>query len=576
MVLLSPADGGGGNSGTARSAHVQQQSRLTTKLVAEDDDLAVGIELEDAMNLALAHNGVSPLRQVTVENRTSQTISGLRLELQIAAVDGIGDVAEPFIVELPPVAGVPEIAFSGANQRWQFNVPTFASLEEAHTTSISMAVYAPGRVLEATSQVRLLARDEWWFGAIPESLAAFVTPRSSSVRELVGEASALLERRTGDPSLQGYQGGSERAEEIARALYDAMVAREIRYINPPPSFEGSGQKIRSPHEVLDGRFGTCLDLATTYAAVLEEAGLHPVLALGEGHAFAGFLADEQQLPEMVTREPGTITTLVDVGLLIPVETVALTAGKGMSFEAARRETSSWWADRRENLVYLIDVVTAHRVVRPLPLVRTEGGIRVVEVESRAAETSSKKSYARPQPVESAPATKGGSRAQQTYPPRVARWRNSLLDLSFRNPLLNAKPGSNAIDLHVPHGSLAALEDMVFAGETLTLLPHDQIAEIHRARGARTAQDIEAEELDRVLRSDKAVFAAVSDGSYLNRLRGPAPQGAHRHGGDRGQQPVPHPWLPDVGGQPPPGNGAALLAARHVACSPRAHVHADHR
>ncbi len=31
------------------------------------------------------------------------------------------------------------------------------------------------------------------------------------------------------------------------------------------SFEGTGQKIREPREVLVDRWGTCLDLATTYA-----------------------------------------------------------------------------------------------------------------------------------------------------------------------------------------------------------------------------------------------------------------------------------------------------------------------
>lgn len=51
---------------------------------------------------------------------------------------------------------------------------------------------------------------------------------------------------------------------IAGAIYDAMRDRQIRYINPPASFEGTGQKIRPQHEVLVDRWSTCLDLATTY------------------------------------------------------------------------------------------------------------------------------------------------------------------------------------------------------------------------------------------------------------------------------------------------------------------------
>jgi hypothetical protein len=60
--------------------------------------------------------------------------------------------------------------------------------------------------------------------------------------------------------------------------------------------------------------------------------------------------------------------------------------------------------------------------------------------------------------------------------------------------------------------------MLFDGRSISLLPHDQIAEIHLQRGARTAQDIDAEELRSVLVEDAAVFAACTGSSYLSRLR----------------------------------------------------------
>ena len=115
-----------------------------------------------------------------------------------------------------------------------------------------------------------------------------------------------------------------------------MAARHVRYINPPPSFEGTGQKIRSPHEVLVERWGTCLDLATTYAAALEHAGLHPVLsAASTAHAFSGHLLEEQQLPDWWSRDPRVILNYVESGLLIPIETTQLSRAKGTrSFDAA--------------------------------------------------------------------------------------------------------------------------------------------------------------------------------------------------------------------------------------------------
>ena len=179
------------------------------------------------------------------------------------------------------------------------------------------------RTLRAEGTLRLLARDEWWARAIRESLAAFVTPRARAIQDLMSEASDLLGQTTGSPAVQGYQGGADRAMKIARAIYDAMGARNIRYINPPASFEGTGQKIRPPQEVLVDRWGTCLDLATTYASALEHAGLHPVLVVCEGHAFAGHLLDEQQLPELVLRDRKLILNYVESGLLIPIETTKL-------------------------------------------------------------------------------------------------------------------------------------------------------------------------------------------------------------------------------------------------------------
>ena len=54
-----------------------------------------------------------------------------------------------------------------------------------------------------------------------------------------------------------------------------------------------------------------------------------------------------------------------------------------------------------------------------------------------------------------------------------------------------RTGRGALDLHIPHGSLGAVEDMLFDGRSISLVPHDQLADIHIARGARTAQDIDA-------------------------------------------------------------------------------------
>ena len=481
-------------------------------LEATDGQLSATLVLESAMNYALAHNGISPLKALILRNDSDQPVRGLRLEVELTAPVA-GRVAAPLLLDLPEIDHHDQQSFT-MRAPWAFDAATFAQLDEAVMASVHARFYDSTRTLRAEGSLRLLARDEWWAESIKESLAAFVTPRARAIQDLLGEASDLLGQRTGSPSMEGYQGGADRAMKIANAIFDAMVARGIRYINPPPSFEGTGQKIREPREVLVDRWGTCLDLATTYAAALELAGLNPVLVLCPGHAFSGHLLDEQQLPERVLTDSKMVLNYFESGLFIPVETTMLCAGdRTPTFAEAQYATRSRWSD----VICLIDVAAAHRFVRPIPAVTLEEGVRVVEVERAASPGQAPPRPAVPR-VPEAPRTRGGERPVQDYPPRVARWRSSLLDLSFRNPLLNMRAGRTSLDLHVPQGALGTLEDLLFDGRSLNMIPDDQLAEIHQAQGARTAQDMDPDAL-RVLLEGGDVFVACTAASFSSRLRG---------------------------------------------------------
>jgi hypothetical protein len=103
------------------------------------------------------------------------------------------------------------------------------------TGRVAVHVFDVDRSLRMNGTMRLLARDEWWWMSIHESLRAFVTPRARAIQDLMSDASDLLGQRTGSPSIEGYQGGADRAMAIAGAIYDAMRDRQIRYINPRAS-----------------------------------------------------------------------------------------------------------------------------------------------------------------------------------------------------------------------------------------------------------------------------------------------------------------------------------------------------
>lgn len=243
-------------------------------LTTREGDVSVTVVLDAAMNYALAHNGISPLKAIVVENETADDLDDLSIDITLTGPVP-GRIATPLRSRLPQVPAGHALELPGHAARWDFDTATFAQLDEAVTAQLAIHVFDVDRSLRTDGTMRLLARDEWWCLSIHESLTAFVTPRARAIQDLVSDASDLLGQRTGSPSIEGYQGGADRTMAIAGAIYDAMRDRQIRYINPPASFEGTGQKIRPPHEVLVDRWGTCLDLATTYAAALEHSGLHP-------------------------------------------------------------------------------------------------------------------------------------------------------------------------------------------------------------------------------------------------------------------------------------------------------------
>lgn len=106
-------------------------------------------------------------------------------------------------------------------------------------------------VCSVTEPISLLARNEWrGLVALPEILAAFILPNDPAVMTILGRASELLRESTGRTALTGYQDKSrKRTWEQVAAIYKAIGGLSIRYINPPASFENSGQKVRFPSDI---------------------------------------------------------------------------------------------------------------------------------------------------------------------------------------------------------------------------------------------------------------------------------------------------------------------------------------
>ncbi|GAB3919461.1 hypothetical protein GCM10027613_23400 [Microlunatus endophyticus] len=464
------------------------------------------------MNLALTHNNVSPIRSIEIFNPGDHDLQLDALEIAIDPPVTAVDLALGVPLALEGVVVGPDQTYiaQGTELAMRLSPSVFLALDEAVTTTIRLTVTANEADYVATGPIRLLTAEEWWATAVPESLAAFVRPNDPAIQDLLKEASRILGERTNSSSLEGYQAGPGRVQEMAGAIYDALAARRITYIEPPASFEGTGQRIRTHAQVLQDGLGTCLDLACTYAAALEQAGIHPVLAVFDGHAFTGYLTEEDQLPSVVIHDEPTVITIVDSDFFDAVETTAV-CQPGVSFDQARDNTTHWWSADLGKLRMLLDVHAAHHRVRPLPTIRLEGDTRIIEVVRDATWQPSNRTPARTEPrtrVEP---------ALRDTPPRVQRWERALLDMSYANPLLRRKNAST-IGIHIPNGTLGMFEDKIADGTSLRLVAHDEIEKIHRAQGARTAADIEPEAIRTILEQEGRLFVAVPEREYQRRLK----------------------------------------------------------
>jgi hypothetical protein len=74
-----------------------------------------------------------------------------------------------------------------------------------------------------------------------------------------------------------------------RAIWSALLHETpLYYINPPPTFTESSQRLRTPSDTIEGRRGTCIDLALLLAACLEYVDIYPAIILLKTHAFPAY------------------------------------------------------------------------------------------------------------------------------------------------------------------------------------------------------------------------------------------------------------------------------------------------
>lgn len=385
-----------------------------------------------SINYAFQQNAIPVVKELRLQNNG---LARKDLVLRVSSEPAFAPVIEIRLQSIEPAG---EFRVSPLDLKLSHDF--LAELNEKVAGWLKVEMLEGGEVIQTiTEPISLLARNEWCgLVALPEILAAFVLPNDPAVMTILGRTSEVLKEATGRSELNGYQDKSrKRAWELVASIYKAIGELGIRYINPPASFESTGQKVRFPSEILNQRFGTCLDLALLFAACCEQLGLRPLVFIHDGHAYAGCWLEERCLPESAGDDLQQIRKEVDLKSLVVFEATLITNERSGTLNDAQMIAEPH-LDTKKAFRLALDVHASRSArIRPLPISgqaipqphsshspsEPDLGIGVSPVDDPI--------YV-PDPEPSKPAN------------RIDLWKSRLLDLSLRNRLLNLRETKSTI------------------------------------------------------------------------------------------------------------------------------------
>ncbi len=464
-------------------------------------NIRIEVDTADKIGFVSQQNSVPPIREIAIINDTSEALTNVRLKLisdpdfiteRQWMIDHVGAGETLSILDRNVDIGANYVKDLSESERGylEFVLEKDEEVAPIENRVQDSRVQNYALILAKTKvEFVLLASDEWGGEAMPELLAAFAMPNDPATDKVLKAASDVLRRAGKEAAIDGYNSGlKSRVYEIVSAIWSAVAGLDLSYVLPPASFEQSGQKIRTPSAILDGRIGTCLDTALLFTAAIEQAGLNPVVVLTEGHAFAGAWLQPQEFAQLTTDEVSAVRTRVDLEELVLFETTLVTANPVPRFRdavtEARRQISE---DREDKFVLAVDIRRARmQKIKPLATYFDTSINQNGDADIRVAEA-----------LDEAPTLSAfDTRIEVDQPDEVDRlvlWQRKLLDLTARNRMLNLPARSRSVSLVCPDPG--RLEDMLADGKRFTLktMPDLEIGgrdvEIHRSR---TREDLEKE------------------------------------------------------------------------------------
>lgn len=463
------------------------------------------------LNLADFQNAIPVIRELRVLNETSSRFLNATLTLSSEP-----EVFKPKTWRIDEIAAASFRVIPGLDL--VLDGPLLNRLTEAELSTFTFVLEADDKdaaqgrkeIARTEQIVDLLPRNQWGgMRHIPDMTAAFVQPNDPAVERLLKQTAELLRLSDKSSSLDGYEGGSKRAWQLASAVWGAVARMKLDYALPPASFEQTGQKVRSPSQIANSGLATCLDLTLLFCAALEQIGLNPVIVFTKGHAFAGLWLKPEEFTTVLVDDVTAVRKRVKLQELVLFETTLITQNPIPPFSyAVERGTKQVAEDVESDFEMLLDIRRA-RLQRIKPLASSEAQpAHVVSEESDAAPVLMVEEGVGFSDENAEVQVEDLSKLDPAD--RLGRWQRKLLDLSLRNNLLNFKTGKRALKLESPDPG--ALEDILASGQSLKLLTRPDLMDGADPRERvlyeqREREDVRRRHAEDALRR-KEVFVAL--------------------------------------------------------------------
>ena len=354
------------------------------------------------------------------------------------------------------------------NIKFNYDLSFLKQLVERDIDVISFKIFSNNElVFQTTFNLPVLPVD--YFGGLnvyPELLASYVLANHPLIYQIKSDAVTILEKNKLTASFEGYQSqNKERVLQMVSALYQAMVNLQLVYSAMPASFETEGQRIRLIDQVLETKFGNCIDISLLFAACLEAVDLNPILVITHGHAFVGVWLDDQRFNDTVTYDATALTKRIALGIkeIALVEATSLCKGNQLKFKDAMVSAEAQML-QINNFSMAIDIKNARsKGIRLLPVYVAEE-VSNDDIKSNITSHKIDKKFEIGAIYDDLDLGESQNLTKQKI------WERKLLDLSLRNNLLNirfTKSMLQLVDLNIN-----LLEDHLANGKSFTLQPNN--------------------------------------------------------------------------------------------------------